>query len=218
MPGEFQKLIDELLDTSNARVVIIFAGEDDIWHVLETAKQANQSGYFLWVGSDSWGAKVSPIVGQDEVAEGAITILPKRTSIEGFDRYLQSRKLENNRRNVWFAEFWEQNFHCKLGKITNRRGSKVSKCTGNELLGRDSEYEQEGKVQFVMDAVYAIAHALHRMHKDLCPNETNLCDRMKPINGSMLLHYIRSVNFTGTCCYLASSRTFTSTVCFVVLS
>lgn len=29
-------------------------------------------------------------------------------------------------------------------------------------------YEQESKTQFVVDAVYAFAHALHNLHNDLC--------------------------------------------------
>lgn len=126
--------------------------------VLDAAKRNNQTGHFLWVGSDSWGSKISPVVQQESVAEGAITILPKRASIEGkipssgpilikhfscnsspipmlsylfsaFDRYFKSRSLSNNRRNVWFAEFWEENFGCKLGMHGKRPGSP-KKCTG----------------------------------------------------------------------------------------
>ena len=51
--------------------------------VLEAAKKANLTGHFLFVGSDSWGAKNSPIQDQEDVAEGAVTILPKRASIDG---------------------------------------------------------------------------------------------------------------------------------------
>lgn len=51
--------------------------------VLQAAKGANLTGHFLFVGSDSWGAKSSPIQDQEDVAEGAVTILPKRASIDG---------------------------------------------------------------------------------------------------------------------------------------
>lgn len=51
--------------------------------VLQAAKKANLTGHFLFVGSDSWGAKSSPIQDLEEVAEGAVTILPKRASIDG---------------------------------------------------------------------------------------------------------------------------------------
>lgn len=51
---------------------------------------------------------------------------------------------------------------------------------------------------FVIDAVYTMAHALHSMHKDLCPGKVGLCSRMDPIDGTLLLKYIREVKITGT--------------------
>ncbi|XP_035486165.2 metabotropic glutamate receptor 4-like isoform X2 [Scophthalmus maximus] len=195
--GEFDKVIRRLRENPNARVVIIFANEDDIRRLLHAAKKANQTGHFIWVGSDSWGSKISPVVHQEEMAEGAVTILPKRQSIRGFDRYFISRTLENNRRNIWFAEFWETNFNCKLSRHAVKKGSGLKKCTNQERIGKDSTYEQEGKVQFVIDAVYAMAHALHNMHQELCPGKVGLCARMDPINGTHLLKHIRRLNFAG---------------------
>lgn len=68
---------------------------------------------------------------------------------------------------------------------------------GKERIGRDSSYEQEGKVQFVIDAVYSVAYALHSMHQDMCPGSHGVCSNMDPVEGRLLLHYIRSVNFNG---------------------
>lgn len=52
-------------------------------------------------------------------------------------------------------------------------------------------------MQFVIDAVYAMAHALHSMHMDLCPGSMGVCEKMDPVEGRMLLQYIRAVNFNG---------------------
>lgn len=69
--------------------------------------------------------------------------------------------------------------------------------TDQERIGKDSNYEQEGKVQFVIDAVYAMAHALHNMHQELCPGKVGLCAKMDPINGTHLLKHIRRLTFAG---------------------
>ncbi|XP_068507059.1 metabotropic glutamate receptor 8-like isoform X6 [Syngnathus scovelli] len=257
--GEFDRMVLRLLETPNARAVVTFANEDDIRRILDAAKRHNLTGHFLWVGSDSWGSKVSPVLHHELVAHGAVTVLPKRADVHGqnantaaalpeskaaerlaaavvfcvlaFDRYFKSRSLANNRRNVWFAEFWEENFGCKLWTHGKKTGA-ARKCTGrrhlladrgitsaaersvahpstgrqsvpivpagSEKVGRDSSYEQEGKVQFVMDAVYAMAHALDRLHRQLCAGHAGLCPRMAHVDGKELLTHIRAVRFHGS--------------------
>lgn len=51
--------------------------------LLQATIRANRTGHFLWIGSDSWGAKVHPVRDQEWAAEGAITILPHRNAIQG---------------------------------------------------------------------------------------------------------------------------------------
>ncbi|KAM7401510.1 hypothetical protein PAMP_016819 [Pampus punctatissimus] len=196
-PSDFDKIIRLLLDTRYARAVILFASDEDIRGILNASKRADQVGHFLWIGSDSWGAKNSPIHQLEDAAIGAVTILPKRATISGFDAYFTSRTLENNRRNVWFAEYWEENFNCKL-MSSSKKDESSRKCTGQERIGIDSKYEQEGKVQFVIDAVYSMAHALHNMQRDLCPENSGICPEMDLAGGKKLLKYIRSVSFNGS--------------------
>ncbi|XP_061418807.1 metabotropic glutamate receptor 8 isoform X2 [Lethenteron reissneri] len=197
-PSDFDKIIHRLMETPSARAIILFANEDDIKRLLEATRRANQTGHFLWVASDSWGSKIAPIRNQEDEAEGAITILPKRASVSEFDKYFTSRTLENNRRNVWFAEFWEENFKCRLSRHGARQTVHAKKCTGQERVGRDSQYEQEGKVQFVIDAVYAMAHALHNLYQKRCPRLSGLCVDMEPVPTKDLLEEIRSVSFNGS--------------------
>lgn len=51
--------------------------------ILNASKRADQVGHFLWIGSDSWGAKNSPIHQLEDAAVGAVTILPKRATVSG---------------------------------------------------------------------------------------------------------------------------------------
>lgn len=41
-----------------------------------------------------------------------------------------TRSLENNRRNIWFAEFWEDDFRCKLTRPGIKLDPDKKKCTG----------------------------------------------------------------------------------------
>ncbi|NWR46421.1 GRM7 protein, partial [Regulus satrapa] len=191
---DFDKIIRQLLETPNARAIVIFANDEDIRQILAAAKRADQVGHFLWVGSDTWGSKVSPLLQQEDNRQDPAVPSPPA----GFDTYFTSRTLENNRRNVWFAEYWEENFNCKLTITGSKKEDTDRKCTGQERIGKDSHYEQEGKVQFVIDAVYAMAHALHHMNRDLCADSAGLCPEMEHAGGKRLLKYIRSVNFNGS--------------------
>ena len=68
--------------------------------------------------------------------------------------------------------------------------------SGREKISR-REHTQEGLVPFVVDAVYAMAHALHNFHRQKCRSGDKVCDAMRPIAGSELLHHIRNVSFIG---------------------
>ena len=71
-------------------------------------------------------------------------------------------------------------------------------CEGFERISRiESNYMQEGIVPFVVDGVYAMAHALNNMMADTCGSHARMCDAMKPPEGSVLLSYIRNVSFIG---------------------
>ncbi|XP_064359569.1 metabotropic glutamate receptor 6-like [Dromaius novaehollandiae] len=201
--GEYGKALGRLLETPAARAVVLFANEDDIRGMLAAAARANLSGHFAWVGSDSWGAKMAPVQGLEEAAWGAVTILPTRASVPGFDEYFTSRSLENNRRNRWFHEFWEEDFNCRLPHgaphgAPHADGPPPRKCTGRERIGRDSPYEQEGKVQFVIDAVFAMARGLHSLLGEQCPGGGGLCPRADPPDGRRLLAHIRRLAFNGS--------------------
>ncbi|KAI4803004.1 hypothetical protein KUCAC02_006567, partial [Chaenocephalus aceratus] len=126
--GEFDKIIRRLLETSNARAVIMFANEDDIRRVLDAAKRNNQTGHFLWVGSDSWGSKSHLFSARRKWPKEPSPFSPKEHLWTRSTGIFRSRSLSNNRRNVWFAEFWEENFNCKLGMHGKRPGS-LKKCT-----------------------------------------------------------------------------------------
>ncbi|XP_018331514.1 metabotropic glutamate receptor 7-like isoform X1 [Agrilus planipennis] len=208
---DFDRIIDRLLLKPHARAVILFVDEDNTRKLLQATIRSNSTGHFLWIGSDSWGAKVHPVRDQEWAAEGAITILPHRNAIKEFDSYYLSLrpKMDNdicnnssgniynettgtviNCRNSWFREFWSQHNKCSF------EADATNKCTGEEVL---TDYEQEGLVPFVVDAVYAAAHATHQIILNECgDNPFHLCEKLQPAPlGPQLLKYLRQINFIG---------------------
>ncbi|VFV44667.1 metabotropic glutamate receptor [Lynx pardinus] len=159
--------------------------------LIAAASRANAS--FTWVASDGWGAQESIVKGSEHVAYGAITLELASHPVRQFDRYFQSLNPYNNHRNPWFRDFWEQKFQCSLQNKRNHR-----RACDKHLAIDSSNYEQESKIMFVVNAVYAMAHALHKMQRTLCPNTTKLCDAMKILDGKKLYKdYLLKINFTA---------------------
>uniref|UniRef100_A0A670YS84 Glutamate metabotropic receptor 2 n=1 Tax=Pseudonaja textilis TaxID=8673 RepID=A0A670YS84_PSETE len=166
----FDGVIKALMQKPSARVVVLFTRSEDARELLAAAQRINVS--FTWVASDGWGALESVVAGSEPIADGAITIELASYPVQEFAVYFQNLNLHNNSRNPWFQEFWEHKFQCSFHS---------QNCSHFSL--KSGQFEQESKIMFVVNAVYAMAHALHNMHQALCPNATKLCDSMKPVNG-----------------------------------
>ncbi|XP_067089983.1 metabotropic glutamate receptor 2-like [Osmerus mordax] len=166
----YDNVIRSLQQKSNAKVVILFTRSEDARELLVAAARMNVS--FTWVASDGWGAQESVVRGSEAAADGAFTIELASYSIREFEDYFTKLNPYTNRRNPWFEEFWEHRFACNLSE---------AHCTEHSL--RDGFFEPESKIMFVVNAVYAMAHALHNMRQAVCPNSTKICDAMKPGNG-----------------------------------
>uniref|UniRef100_A0A2K6F1C8 Glutamate metabotropic receptor 2 n=1 Tax=Propithecus coquereli TaxID=379532 RepID=A0A2K6F1C8_PROCO len=179
----FEGVVRALLQKPSARVAVLFTRSEDARELLAATQRLNAS--FTWVASDGWGALESVVAGSEGAAEGAITIELASYPIGDFASYFQGLDPWNNTRNPWFREFWEQRFRCSF---------RQRDCAAHSL--RAVPFEQESKIMFVVNAVYAMAHALHNMHRALCPNTTRLCDAMRPVNGRRLYKdFVLNVKF-----------------------
>ncbi len=111
----------------------------------------------------------------------------------GFDEYFNALKPDlpnekmaknlNNKnskiissRNPWFNEFWEHRFSCSL--------TTSSKCLQYQL----NETNWDSKLQFIVDATYVFAHALHDYFN--CTNITCPNISLTDINGKKLFQLI----------------------------
>lgn len=203
----YEAVIRQLLQKPNARVAVLFLRSDDARELLAAAARLNTS--FIWVASDGWGAQESIVKGNEVTAEGAITLELAANPVPDFNHYFLSLNPVKNHRNPWYREFWEQRFQCSLGGGGTGGGGGEGGGVGpgerpvlplcdKDLSMDKTNFEPESKIMFVVNAVYAMAHALHNMQRSLCFNTTKLCDSMKALDGRRLYRdYILNVSFTG---------------------
>lgn len=196
----FDNIITKLSKKPNARAVLLFTRAEDARRILEAARRSNLTQPFQWIASDGWGKQSKLVEGLEDVAEGAITVELQSANLPGFDDYMASLTPETNRRNPWFTEYWEEAFDCTLQKnvplVTNQT---INVCLSKMKLTQAQGYEQESKVQFVVDAVYAFAYALHNLQRDMCGRNEGLCPAMANFDrGIFYKKYLLNVSFTGS--------------------
>ncbi len=200
---DLDEIINELLEKRSARVVILFLRVEDAKALLSAAKRQGVTNHFIWLASDGWGKQDIPVNNNQLAAEGALTLELQAAALKPFDEYFMSLRPETNTRNPWFREFWEKLKHCRLPynlSVPYERPSQP--CTGSEHI-TPSEYQQESKIQFVYDAVYAMAHALDMMTKDACghlkrKSKRKRCIKELNIDGARLYkEYLLNVTFEG---------------------
>lgn len=153
---------------------------------MAAAKRLSITDHFIWVASDGWGRQHKLVEGLEDVAEGALTVDLQSKSVPGFDDYMLSLTPDNNQRNPWYGDYWQELHSCLLphhvqsttsngqlppghGHHPNGTAANVTVCSpGLKLTG----YEQDSKIQFVVDAVYAFAHAASALQRDVCKPTT----------------------------------------------
>nr|XP_034175458.1 metabotropic glutamate receptor [Osmia lignaria]XP_034175459.1 metabotropic glutamate receptor [Osmia lignaria] len=191
----FDDIILRLSKKPNARTVVLFTRAEDARGILEAARRSNLSQSFQWLASDGWGRQIKLVEGLEEEAEGAITVELQSKNIPGFDEYMASLTPDTNRRNPWFSEYWEEVFNCVLRKNL-MANPNATVCSPLLRLTTSTGYEQESKVQFVVDAVYAFAIALHNLKQDMCVKIEGLCSTMANYDrGSFYRNYLLNVSF-----------------------
>ena len=190
---DFDEKIKDLMRKPHARVVILFTRIEDAKNILSAATRANITDHFVWVASDGWGTQKNPVRGNEVAASGAITLELQSEVVPGFTKYFESLDPRTNLRNPWFKEYWENKHDCQFPE--NWINMTKRECTGREKI---LDFVQETKIQFVYDAVYAMALALHNMHADLCRGKLKMCPDMVHIDGAKLYQdYILKLSFEG---------------------
>ncbi|VDK43789.1 unnamed protein product [Anisakis simplex] len=197
-----------------ARVVVLFVGTEYVPELmLQTAEQMQlnsnrQQKKIIWLASEGWDRNndAYTIGARKAAAEGAIVLMLESKRVPLFEEYFLSLNPGSDKfeRNKWLYELWEHKFNCKFGLPD---GSKQNRCENQRQTRED--FNPDDKVQFVIDAVFAIAHGLQAMKQSVCPNDTaemswisrhskmpHICSAMSLIDGEEFYQkYLLHVKF-----------------------
>ncbi|XP_045928770.1 extracellular calcium-sensing receptor-like [Micropterus dolomieu] len=175
------------IQASTVRVILIFCWYTDVKELfLELAKRNVTDRQFL--ASEAWST--SDDLFQDraisKVASGVVGVAIRSSAIPGYENYLRSLHPMNRPDDVFLHEFWQKEFG------------------GTESLeGVEHPFTDTSQLRVTYNvylAVYAAAHALHRLLScpdgDSSPRNSSTCSSPKHIKPIELLQHLNKVNVT----------------------
>ncbi|XP_059490999.1 metabotropic glutamate receptor 2-like [Neocloeon triangulifer] len=181
---DIEEAMLDILKRKHLRVVVVFAEKASAHRLLRYAKANKQASELVWISSDSWrrldDSGANPV-------KNAVAVQPLARELRGFDEYIESLRPSNHSQvNPWFNATWEELFKCN-----------ASTCDPNPEKGLTHlvNYRQQNYLHFIRDAVYAVAHALHKLHQELCEGKPGICPEMTHLNEEGFLNALKNITF-----------------------
>ena len=185
---------------STATVVVLFIDNDTaistlFEEIINSSNDKNSTRKFVWIFSNKW--KRSQIVHNEflNITIGIYSFQLYIEHVEEFDDYFSQLTNITNNRNPYFNVYWRHAIEIGSGCTFTSRYDCLEDKPGYSLVET---------VPFVIDAVYAYAHALQNFLDDNCDQPlrwdraTQQCDGMKyNLTGKNFLGYLRNVTFNG---------------------
>ena len=128
-------------------------------------------------------------------------IKPHDYSVLEFEEHLKTiTPAKSNERGAhWWEEFWRLHFNCSA---TNSKQSGVALCKANLTVDHAPQKIGGPFVSYIIDAVYAIAHALDNIYRCSLSIDgagyIGKCPPVKPtVKGRDLDKYLKNISFDG---------------------
>ena len=133
-----------------------------------------------------------------KILNGSLGVKPRDYPTPEFEKHLKmitpAKSIE--RGTDWWEEFWRLQFNCSALK-SNDPG--VAPCEANLTLHHAVQKIRGSYVSYLIDAVYATAHALDNIYRcSLTMHKRGMCPAVKPtVKGRDLEKYLRNISFDG---------------------
>ncbi|KAM8769761.1 extracellular calcium-sensing receptor-like [Acanthopagrus schlegelii] len=200
-----QRIVHKI-KTSTARVVMVFAHEIHMMHLMEEVVRQNVTDQ-QWIASEALTTatvlqtpRLMPYLG------GTLGIAIRRGEIPGLRKFLLQIRpdINDNGNNVnsMVRQFWEYTFRCKFDP-EGWMGASGALCTGREDIERvETEFLDLSNLRpeyNVYKAVYALAYTLDDMlqcEPGKGPFSGHSCATLQTLEPWQLVHYLQKVNYT----------------------
>ena len=184
----------------NATVIVFFGQQRKVIGLLDAIRRSETAfDHLTWIASDAW-ATTLPQQYHKQV-RGLLGVIPQTHYVESFIEHYENLSLANRSDNPWFEEFWAFKFNCRF----RREDSEPFEQPCEDLSEQKLQFNKStsgNSAEYVIDAVYAFAHAIDSLINLECENASGLCDEIlvdlfshKVLNGTKLREHLYNVSF-----------------------
>ena len=154
-----------------------------------------------WILCDALSGRGTYLNSHLTILNGSLGIKPHDYSVLEFEEHLKTitpaKSIERGAH--WWEEFWRLHFNCSA---TNSKQFGVALCEANLTVDHAPQKIGGPFVSYIIDAVYAIAHALDSIYR--CSHtihgagKRGKCPPVKPtVKGRDLEKYLKNISFDG---------------------
>ncbi|XP_060929159.1 extracellular calcium-sensing receptor-like [Limanda limanda] len=205
-PVELGRIV-EVMKTSTARVIIVFAHRIHMIQLMKEVVSQNMTG-LQWMASEAWtSAAVLQSPDLMPYLGGTLGIAIRRGEIPGLRDFLlhirPDREDNTNNGNSMVRQFWEHTFQCRFAPASAAwMEAAGALCTGDEDIENMAEFLDVSNLRpeyNIYKAVYALACALDdllRCEPGGGPFSGHSCAAVQSLQPWQLMNYLEKVNFT----------------------
>ena len=161
----YRKAVEMLLTDSRLSIVLLFTTSEDTRQIMRMLKSMGHTKRFHLVCVYGCTNYANVIEGNEEVADGTLSLDINIPEVPKFRKYFKSLKV-NNKSPQYMQVFWEQLFDCTFN--TNLSGRV---CTGQEVIEEGKGYYASTPVFTVIEAVFHLARAIRSFVELFCHHE-----------------------------------------------
>lgn len=220
--NELRRIIESLKSTPRVRVIILWCERPNALGFLNEASRKRLKGK-TWIGTETWGDAWQLESLDENVVGGMLGVLPLLKKHTAYEEHLKSLNPNNTDHNPWMWEYWTKKFNCSWDT------EGLMNSTYSRVHGRERElyvyktkhpnmtiicpkYPQAGpptgdllprnKYTNVMDAVYAVAHAVKNIldckdRGSFLQDAREKCLSVDEITPNDILKFLKNVSFEG---------------------
>lgn len=155
----------EMIKKSTVKVVLAFVPEGDLYPLMKEVVFQNISG-IQWIASEAWITADRPSTPEMFTSfGGTIGFVVRKMAMPKLGPVLKDINPYNTSESSFVSDYWETIVGCRPPSSANVLINSTKVCTGSEQIDYTNKFFDVTQLRVaynVYQAVYAVAHAIHR--------------------------------------------------------